>query len=154
MKLDAVLANVRRLYLDTAPLIYYVEANPSYVTKMDAVITTIENNPIDATSSVITLVEILSRPLQLEDHRLVQEYRDILLNSGDFRLVPVTIQIASIAADLRARYNLRTPDALHMATALHTGCDMFLTNDVALKRVTEITVLALDELEDDTSKEQ
>lgn len=154
MKIDAALADVRRIYLDTAPLIYYVEANPGYVTKMDVVITAVENNPIDATSSVITLVEILSRPLQLEDHRLVQEYRDILINSGELRLIPVTVQIAGIAADLRARYNFRTPDALHMATAIHTGCDIFLTNDMDLKRVTEIIVLALDELEIDIPKEQ
>jgi predicted nucleic acid-binding protein len=78
--------------------------------------------------------------------KLEQEYRDILVNSGDYRLLPVTRQIAESAADFRARYNLRTPDALHIATAIAAQCDVFLTNDAGIKRVTEITVLVLDEL--------
>jgi predicted nucleic acid-binding protein len=48
---------------------------------------------------------------------------------------------------LRARYNLRTPDALHVATRIDATCDAFLTNDAGIKRVIEIAVLVLDELE-------
>ena len=62
-------------------------------------------------------------------------------------LIPVTLPIAESAADLRARYNLRTPDALHVASALSSGCDAFLTNDAGLKRVQELPILVLDELE-------
>jgi len=76
-----------------------------------------------------------------------QEYRNILLHSGGFELLPVTTLIAESAAELRARYNLRTPDALHVATAIAAGCGAFLTNDAGVKRVAEITVLLLDELE-------
>jgi predicted nucleic acid-binding protein len=54
---------------------------------------------------------------------------------------------AERAADLRARYGLKTPDALQIGCALESGCDAFLCNDLALKRVTELRVLALDELE-------
>jgi predicted nucleic acid-binding protein len=48
---------------------------------------------------------------------------------------------------LRARYNLRTPDALQISAALETSCQAFLTNDTQLKRVTELRMLILDELE-------
>jgi len=75
-----------------------------------------------------------------------------LLNSGRFRLLQVTSRIAESAADLRARYNLRTPDALHVAAGIDARCDAFLTNDTGIKRVTEIAVLVLDELELDVSE--
>ena len=56
--------------------------------------------------------------------------------------------IAEVAADLRARYNLRTPDALQAATALHSGCEAFLTNnDKHFRRATDLQVLILNELE-------
>jgi predicted nucleic acid-binding protein len=63
------------------------------------------------------------------------------------RLILIDSAVAERAADLRARHNLRTPDALQIAAALETGCQAFLTNDTQLKRVTELRVLILDELE-------
>ncbi|HEX9867783.1 MAG TPA: PIN domain-containing protein [Candidatus Tectomicrobia bacterium] len=133
-------------------MIYYVEEKRTYVAKMDAIIAAIEDSPIEAVSSVITLTEVLTHPLKVGNARLVHEYRNILLNSRRFRLLPITSQIAESAADLRARYNLRTPDALHVAAGIDARCDAFLTNDAGIKRVTEITVLVLAELELDSAE--
>lgn len=149
MEISDALAGIQRLYIETAPLIYYVGENPLYVTKMDAIIATIEDRTIEAFSSVITLTEVLTHPVKLGNTRLEQEYRDILLHSGEFRLLPITSRIAESAATLRARYNLRTPDVLHVAAAIDARCDAFLTNDTGIKRVTEIAILVLDELEGD-----
>jgi len=152
VKISDALEGVQRLYTETAPLIYYVEENPTYVAKMNAIIEAIEDRPIEAVSSVITLTEVLTYPLKLGNTRLEREYRDILPHSGGFRLLTITARIAESAAALRARYNLRTPDALHVAAAIDVRCDAFLTNDTGIKRVTEITVLVLDELELDLSE--
>ena len=147
MKVSDALAGVSALYLDAAPLVYYVEENPTYVKVMDVVIDLIESKPIQAFSSVILIPEVLMLPRRLGKTELVKTYQAILLNSRAFQLKVVSLQIATRATDLRAQYNLRTPDALHVATALETSCDAFLTNDLELKRVTEIKVLVLDELE-------
>jgi len=152
VKISDALEGVQRLYTETAPLIYYVEENPTYVAKMNAIIEAIEDRPIEAVSSVITLTEVLTYPLKLGNTRLEREYRDILLHSVGFRLLTITAQIAESAAALRARYNLRTPDALHVAAGIDARCDAFLTNDTGIKRVTEIAVLVLDELELDLSE--
>jgi predicted nucleic acid-binding protein len=152
VKISDALEGVQRLYTETAPLIYYVEENPTYVAKMDAIIEAIEDRPIEAISSVITLTEVLTHPLKLGNTRLEREYRDILLHSGGFRLLTITARIAESAAALRARYNLRTPDALHVAAGIDARCDAFLTNDTGIKCVTEIAVLVLDELELDLSE--
>ena len=61
--------------------------------------------------------------------------------------MPVNEAIAARAAHLRAIYNLRTPDALQVAAALDANCDAFLTNDRGLKRVEELKILFLDDLE-------
>lgn len=98
-------------------------------------------------SSTITLAEVLVQPLRAENSELAKQYEEILTSSRNFRLQPVTTSIARLAANLRGRYALKMPDALHVATAIEAGCDAFLTNDAAIKRVTEITVLILDELE-------
>jgi predicted nucleic acid-binding protein len=137
VKIAHALTGVGRLYIETAPLIYYVETNPRYIDRMDAVVAVVESQPIRAYSSVITLTEVLIQPIKAGNKTLEQNYRDSLVNSGNYQLVPITLAVAESAADLRARYNLRTPDALHVAAALNMGCDAFLTNDVGIKRGTE-----------------
>ena len=147
MKIVDALQGIQRLYIETAPLIYYVEQHPTYIVRMDEIIEAIELSNLTAVSSVITLTEVLNQPIKTGDKKLEQEYRDILVNSGSYQLVAINVQIAEGAAGLRAKYGLRTPDALHVASAIHRSCDAFLTNDTGIKRVTEIPILILDELE-------
>ena len=147
MNVSDALAGVSKVYFDAAPLVYYVEENPAYVKQMDAIIEQIEQTAVEAFSSVILLPEVLMLPTRLGKTQLVKAYREILFNSQHFQLVAVSLQIGERATGLRAQYNLRTPDAIHMATALETGCEVFLTNDNGLKRVSEIQVLILDDVE-------
>jgi predicted nucleic acid-binding protein len=147
MTLEQALSSVQRLYVETTPLIYYVETNPTYVARMDVIIDQIENRPIEAVSSVITLTEVLTQPMRLGRSDIERAYRQILLNSNMFRMMTVTAKIADSAAQLRAQYNLRTPDALHVATAIEASCDALLTNDLTLRRIQGLQMLILDELD-------
>ena len=147
MKIDTALQSTQRLYVDTAPLIYYFEEYSSYISKMDRIFDLIATIPVVTFSAVHILTEVMVKPLQTGNHELAQEYRDILVNSDAHTLVSITVPIAESAAELRARYNLRTPDALHVATAISIGCDALLTNDAQLKLVQELPILVLDELE-------
>lgn len=74
----------------------------------------------------------------------VRTFSNLLINQ--MRFVQIDEIVASRSAELRARYNLGLPDAFQCAVAFETGCDAFLTNDVALKRVAGLNVLVLDEL--------
>ena len=147
IKLDDALTGVDRLGFDTAPVIYFVEAHPRYDALVTAIFQRIAAGVLRGITSVITLTEVLIHPLRQGNPRLGDEYRSLLLTSGDFQTLPIDAAVAEQAADLRARYGLRTPDALQIATALAAGCAALLTNDARLQRVTELRVLVLDELE-------
>ena len=58
----------------------------------------------------------------------------------------IPFDIAENAAKLRADYNLRTPDAIQMATAIYAGASFFLTNDIRLPSLPALTVLGLNQL--------
>ncbi len=94
----------------------------------------------------MTLTEVLTKPKELRDTIIEQEYRSLLLASRNFTLVAVDALVAEHAAGLRARHRLRTPDALQVAAAVSAGCEAFLTNDRSLRRVSELRVLVLDDL--------
>ena len=147
MMLPDVLRGIRLLAIDSAPLIYLVEKHPNYLNRMTFILGYVTNGPISAVGSTMILTEVLAQPLRMGRTDLVKDYEDIIQNSVGFTLIPIDEQIAHRAAVLRAKYGLKTPDALHVATALETHCDAFLTNDMGLKRVSEIKVLVLDELE-------
>lgn len=147
MKLDDAFQNAHFVGLDTSPFIYFVERNPLYVDIMREIFKRVTNGDFEAFSSVITLTEVLIQPLRQNNQTLADEYRDLLYNGVNFKILPLISSTAESAADLRARYNLRTPDALQIATALENGCDAFLCNDKDLKRIAELKILILDELE-------
>src|SRR5215470_5410294 len=149
LRISDALNGVRLLGIETAPFIYFVERHPTYVDRMRAIIRLVDEGTVSAVSSTVTLTEVLTQRIKQGNKTIEQAYRDILLKSRNFRLAPISAPTAERAAQLRARYNLKTPDALQVAAAIDAGCDAFLTNDLGLRRVTELQVLVLDDLEFD-----
>ncbi len=147
-KISEVFSGIRSVGLDSDCIIYFVDQNPEFDQRMTVVFQEIVSGRVAGLTSTLALTEGLVFPLRNADVQLAQRYRELLLNSDDFQVLPVDAAIAEIAADLRARYNMRTPDAIQIATALNAGCDAFLTNNGRdFRRVMEINVLVLNELE-------
>ena len=147
MKLDVGLAGVRRLGIDTAPIIYLVEAHPTYDVLVRTIFQEISGGRIEGITSVITLGEVLVQPLRRGNEELRRRYRHQLLHSGGLATVRITAATAELAARLRATCGMLLPDAIQIAVALSQGCEAFLTNDRRLARVAELRVLVLDDLE-------
>ena len=146
-KLDQALIGITRLGFDTSPIIYFIETHPQYDGLVTQIFQRVSNGLFEGITSVITLTEVLIHPLRRGDATLQQHYSDLLINAANFQTLPIDIKTATSAADLRARYKLRTPDALQVATAVAASCEAFLTNDAALQSVSELRVLVLDQLE-------
>lgn len=142
-----------RLFIDTAPFVYFIERHPKYNKHLLPIFTSIDSGKIFGFTSVITLTEVLPLPIRAKNTKIEQEYRDILLHSRRFTLLEINQAIAEKAAALRAKYNLRTADALQMAAALHTDCDTFLTNDKGLLRVDDLKILLVDNLDEETTED-
>jgi|Deesub1362B_J571_1020462.scaffolds.fasta_scaffold18138_2 predicted nucleic acid-binding protein len=132
--------------IDTSPVIYFIEAN-RYSEIVNPIFELIDGGECEGVTSVITLLEVLVLPYRLERQDLVDKYSQILLNSKNLHIYPVYSEIAVEAAKLRAKYGIRTPDAIQIATCLYAGAHIFITNDKKLKKVQEVEVAVLSELE-------
>lgn len=135
--------NGKTIGLDTAPLIYFIEENPRYTKQLNVFFEGMDKGEYTVVTSMITLLEVLVHPLRKAQPVLASEYRSILLNS---RLVTMetTAAIAETAAGLRARYGIRTPDAIQLATSITAGASLFFTNDVRLPEMEEVKIISLD----------
>ncbi len=136
----------RLVAIDSSPLIYHLEDHPIYADRLDGFFAALASDQLHADTSTITLVEVLTRPLRIGDSALVDRYTQLLLDTRELTTVELSVGVAREAARLRALYNLRTPDAVQLATAFTEGASHFLTNDARLARVAEIDVIVLDEL--------
>ncbi len=149
MKTAEALHQVKRLFLDTAPVIYYVEKNPRYLAVVAPIFDRIDDGVLTAVTSPITLAECLVMPYRLGLSRLQEHFFELIVHGQNTVFVPLDPECARQAAELRAHYRITLPDALQIATALKAGCEALLSNDSRLQRVTELRVLVVDELEPD-----
>ncbi len=137
---------VSRLFLDTAPVIYFVERNLAYVDIVDAAFRYIDQSLLEAVASPVTLAECLIYPIRQQDIASQQNFIDLITAGNNTEFVVIDQDMARRAAELRARYNLLLPDAFQAAVAIVSGCDALLTNDRGFQRVGELKILLLDDL--------
>jgi predicted nucleic acid-binding protein len=142
--IDALLQTVSSIYVDTAPFIYFIEDTPEFSSTVTHLFSRLGTFSIY--TSTLTLTETLTKPLKTGDTYLVQNYRNLLKHTKNIYLLSVNSTIAEYTAEIRAEYRLKTPDALHIATALYANCPIFLTNDIELKRVQQLDVIMVTDL--------
>ena len=93
-------------------------------------------------TSRLTRLECRSKPLRAGDLATLAQF-DVFFAGVELVLAEVSPAVVERATDLRARYNLKTPDAIHYATAVEVGATVFLTGDRALSRCSEVPVEVL-----------
>lgn len=134
-----------RVYLDTAPIIYSVEEHESYWPILKPLWDSLKKGEIEVVTSELSVLETLVVPIRNEDADLTAGY-ETLLTASHVELIPITVPILRTAAKLRAEQNLKTPDAIHAATASLSNCDYLISNDNAFRRLTGIDVTILSDL--------
>jgi predicted nucleic acid-binding protein len=142
LELAQAIANYRVVGVDSNVFIYAYQEHLQYLPVVRPLFARLDTDPeFRAVTSIISLIEITVLPLRLNRYDLVSAYTTALLNSPHLTTYPVDIPIARKAAELRAKENLRTPDAIQIATAIVAGAQAFVTNDARLKNVQDIPIL-------------
>ncbi len=92
--------------------------------------------------SRLARLECRSKPLRSGDLATLAQF-DVFFAGVELLVVEVNPAVIERATDLRARYNLKSPDAIHYATAVEVGATVFLTGDRGLSRCSEVSVEVL-----------
>lgn len=115
--------------LDTMVFVYHFEANEDLGSASTELFRRVEGGRARAVCSVLSRLEVLVVPKREGRDDLCRTYREVFEAFPHLTVQPIDSKIADRAADLRAGHNLRTPDALHLATAIEAGADLFVTED-------------------------
>ncbi len=132
-----------RLYLDACSIIYLLEASSPF---HRIVTEELLQHRVDPTAVLVTSrlsrLECRSKPLREKNTNLLATY-EAFFAADRMLIAELTSDVIERATVLRARYGLKTPDALHLATAIIEKADSFLTGDTSLARCTEVPVKIL-----------
>ncbi len=144
--LRAFLRRHRKIALDTSVFIYQLEANPKYAPLTDQVFGWVAQTGHMAVTSTITMTELLVQPYRDPSEHRVNKFYGLLSTFPNLQWLPPDLEIADVAAKLRAAHRLRTPDALQAATAVRAQATGMVTNDAVFQRVDSLETLVLDDL--------
>lgn len=133
------------VYADAQVFIYSVEKHPIYAPLLRPLWQAVDEGRLQVVTCELTLLETLVTPFRNSDAALVSSYEQVFQLDG-IRLLPITQPVLREAARLRAAIRtLRTPDAVHAATALTFSCGCFLTNDRMFHRIPGLSAAFLDD---------
>lgn len=130
--------------LDTSVFIYHFEKSKTYFNVTKEIFSRLDNDlGFLAITSIHSLLELCVKPIKESRHDLVEEYSNKLLYDEQLTALMIDGEIIIKAAELRARYGIKTPDAIQIATSIIGQANAFITNDKKLERIEEIEVLVL-----------
>ncbi len=125
-----------RLYLDAAPVIYAVEQVTPFFAVVDA---RLSASGTVRVASDLTRMECRVKPVREGNADLLKDYDDFFAYAVA-EIVALSREGMDRATEIRARYGFKTPDAVHLAAAVVTSCDVFLTNDHRLDRFPDLSI--------------
>lgn len=131
-----------RVYLDACSIIYLVEAVEPFHTRVVAALDYLSGAESSAVTSRLSMLECRVQPLRDGDETLLAAY-DAFFSAGRLFVAEIDARVIETSTCLRATYGFRTPDAIHLATAIEEETDSFLTGDATLARCREMKVTLL-----------
>ena len=120
MGLSEELEKLGRIFIDTAPIIYHIEAHLLFGPMMRKIVGILEARNIEALSSVVTITEVLPKPVKAGRRDLVEKFVSFLRYSRSLELIDISAGIAEKA-----------------------GAEAFMTNDRKLKQIQELKIICL-----------
>ena len=141
LRLWADLPQGATVMVDTAPFIYVLESHPQFADQFAGLFEAAAAGNLTIALSTITLAEVLTGPFKAGQTALAKRYEKAL---SQYNVIPVSTPIASLAAQLRAQYRLKLPDAIQLATGLDIGAAAFVTHDRDFSQVTGVEILTGD----------
>ena len=136
----------KRVFVDTSPIIYYLENSSLYLDKVKRFFAKCIEEKIQIVTSAITIEEYLVFPYSSDKMEFADNFKRFI-EYMHIEVVDINFTIAEQGAKIRSQYkNFKAMDALQVATALVSGCDMFFTNDKQLRQEKELPCMTMEDL--------
>lgn len=135
---------IKKVFIDTSPFIYFIEGEGKLAIKARDMFLKYLNDGTEMITSVFTDIEYKVLPKRNSEYGKIQAY-DSFKEEFNINTISLNNEICDIAIDIRANNkNIKLIDALQLAIAIKTRCDLFVTNDKDLLKFNGIKCATLD----------
>lgn len=142
-KFKQVISKYKRVGLDSMEFIYFLEDNSQFGALSEVIFELAERNKITVISSILVLIEVLTGYRRANDETSEQEFKQMMKEFPNIEVYDLNNHLINKVVDLRTKYNIKTPDAIHIATAIENKAEAFITNDKLLSKIKEIKIICL-----------
>lgn len=140
------MTDFKRVFIDTAPIIYFLENSSLYMESMEKFFTRCVKENIQIVTSTLTVEEYLVLPYSNGKMEYVDNFKRFI-KYMNVEVMDIDSTIAEEGAKIRGRYkNFKAMDALQIATAVVKKCDMFFTNDKQLQQEKELPCMTMEDI--------
>lgn len=119
-----------RIFWDTNLFIYLFEDYGEFSQQVAEVRTRMLTRGDQLYTSMLTLGEVLVKPMERKDQPLQQKYEEAISRAST--LLTLDRDGAKTYATLRCDRTIKAPDAIQLACAASAKMDLFITNDERL----------------------
>jgi predicted nucleic acid-binding protein len=132
------------IVVDSAPIIYVLDGtNRALSIRYLPLFRAAEKGRIAIAVSTITIAEVMAGPMMHGNDLLGERYRQALSQAHNWRAVDLSVDIAALAARMRAKYRLKLADAIQLATAIDVGACALVTHDRDFSRISEMPIIGV-----------
>jgi len=136
------MSGIKRVGLDTNIFICCFEENPEFGPKSRKILEKIETGKLQAVCSSLVWAELIAQADIGSNSARVSDLKAQFVSIPNLGIVAADFEICELAGKLKSKYNIKLPDSLHLASAIHSKCDCFVSFDKNLKKVKEIRVVS------------
>jgi predicted nucleic acid-binding protein len=131
---------MRLAYVDACVWITLIEGFADYRPPIRAALAALAQDGWVLCTSDAVRLEVMVRPLRLNDTDLAGIYRALLAPGRSLSVAP---EVFAEALTLAVNEGLKAMDAVHVAVAVRHGCGRFVTTDPHFRALTAITPLLI-----------
>lgn len=140
--LDKIL-KLQPVFIDTAIFIYLLEDHPKFASLAQPVFDALSDKKLTAFSSIITVAEVLTKPMEKNNLELINRYHELFTQLPNITIASPNYQTAIKASEIRADYKFGLLDSFQLAHAIENKCKSFLTNDKQLGKYKKLKIILI-----------
>ncbi len=135
-----------RISIDTNIILNVINREKIFFNSSKQLLDKISNGDIHGVISTIVLSEVLTGFYMNNDMVSPKMFKEGLIENPNFLIVPVTSEIADLAAKIRSNNNIKLPDAIIISTAVISKSDYLVSNDSGIYKNNKIKVVNSNEI--------